>query len=79
MLTKSEVGICKSILLNETIIVENCLERISTDSADLSNADISESIYCCNSGRDGDQHYHYHEYCCTYSELVSQHRYKNFI
>lgn len=68
--SKSEVGICRSIFLNETSTYANCLEAVP----DLSNVDY-ESIYCCTGSNEA---FHHYEYCCSYDELVAQHRWVPF-
>lgn len=65
-LHKSEVGLCRSIFNNLSTSYSNCLENVS----DWSDAP-SEPMYCCTMP---DEHYEYREYCCHYSELLSQHR-----
>jgi len=64
---KSEVGICKSIFTNQSAHYDNCLAKV----ADLSKAE-EDAIYCC--GRYESEDYLHFEYCCSYEELVSQHR-----
>lgn len=66
VLHKSEVGLCRSIFNNLSTSYSNCLENVS----DWSDAP-SKPMYCCTIS---DEHYEYREYCCHYSELLSQHR-----